>query len=182
MIDFPTLSYIPQILKSLPPLIYLRPDKGTPLSGGALAQYHSGSTISYSTARCYTDWKYEANHINFQVKILQTHKLSSFLHFNKTIKVKKCASCRYVRVRGCQVHGPSCTMTYVPTYVTYVTVKQDVFKILLKMTLDMQQKTGEVSSFHSNFFQAKRCIQRVIVTSGSLSQVRHVTRLQCLHA
>ena len=47
MIDFPTLSYIPQILKSLPPLIYLRPDKGTPLSGGALAQYHSGSTIPH---------------------------------------------------------------------------------------------------------------------------------------
>ena len=70
MIDFPTLSYIPQILKSLPPLIHLRPDKGTPHSGGALAQYQSGSTISYSTARCYTDWKYEANHINFQVKIL----------------------------------------------------------------------------------------------------------------
>ena len=49
-------------------------------------------------------------------------------------------------------------MTYVPTYVTYVTVKRDLFKILLKMTLDMQQKTGEFSSFYSNFFQAKRCI------------------------
>ena len=49
-------------------------------------------------------------------------------------------------------------MTYVPTYVTYVTVKQDVFKTLLKMTLDMQQKTGEFSSFYSNFFQATRCI------------------------
>lgn len=47
MIDFPTLSYILQIFKSLPPLIYLRPAKGIPLSGGALAQYHSGSTIPH---------------------------------------------------------------------------------------------------------------------------------------